>query len=732
MSLTAARRFGLPATIGILGLVFLGALIALFVVSRAAETRARQFLAASDAASAQGTLVEKMAISLFELQGAKNSKSSTLKPLADFTSEQATFERTLGALNGRGETSSANGESVSYNALGAVGVNGIAKTIDDGWNPLLPLFDSLFAESIAARTIDDSVRSYIAVEPSLVDSSNQIVKLVSNASDDYQAGIGRQRTLLSIVAALAFVSLLVTLAATQTGANVARRRAAIIEQQANDLEAQQRNTSLIMETVTQGLLLIDGDRRILPQFSARLTTILETDDLAGRDIEAILEPLLSAKTQATMSKFLKMLFDPKKSERAILQVNPLSDIEVSMPRPNAKPETKYLSFAFRRLVKDRKITQVFVSVSDVTERTLFEKNLRELDKRKERQLATLLDILNVDQDVLDEFISLIKREITKINSLLNARDFTSDQSNVQRIHEQLNSAYRSIHNVKGNAAYLGLSQVESEATTFEDQLSALRKLTTYNGEEYVLIATAFAEVMKMVEELETMREKLRSTSSRGSVNAEPSQPALEPSQPHVDRLERDVSNFIEVLAQKTGKPAGVTFNGFNISHLDNERRSIVRDVIIQLARNSLAHGIEPAAERAAAGKPPAGAISISRHQTDASAFGFVYRDDGRGLDVERISRRATELGLIDSQKIDSGDPARLASMIFAPGFSTADSVTAEAGRGVGMDLIRKAIIDDLGGRIRVEFVAGSYCAFHIEFPIQSAKSGELVAVGAHA
>ncbi|UCE33038.1 MAG: response regulator [Burkholderiales bacterium] len=147
-----------------------------------------------------------------------------------------------------------------------------------------------------------------------------------------------------------------------------------------------------------------------------------------------------------------------------------------------------------------------------------------------------------------------------------------------------------------------------------------------------------------------------------------------------------------------------------------------------LLRNAVGHGIEPRAERIAAGKSETGEITIEVRQ-EGNEVVLSLGDDGGGLDLERIRARAIEAGLMppDSRPTDR----ELAEMIFMPGFSTAHALTAMAGRGVGMDVVRSEVAA-LGGRIETHSRHGAGTRFVVHLPLTLAVTQVvLVAVGAH-
>jgi chemotaxis protein histidine kinase CheA len=94
--------------------------------------------------------------------------------------------------------------------------------------------------------------------------------------------------------------------------------------------------------------------------------------------------------------------------------------------------------------------------------------------------------------------------------------------------------------------------------------------------------------------------------------------------------------------------------------------------------------------------------------------GIAFRDDGRGLDIPKIRARAEASNLLPVGA--TPDPAEVARCIFEPGFSTAAEVDAHSGRGMGMDIIKSKVIDEMGGMIEVRSAPGSYCEFQIYLP----------------
>jgi two-component system chemotaxis sensor kinase CheA len=185
------------------------------------------------------------------------------------------------------------------------------------------------------------------------------------------------------------------------------------------------------------------------------------------------------------------------------------------------------------------------------------------------------------------------------------------------------------------------------------------------------------------------------------------------------RLVRDVS-------AKLGKEVEFVAEGED-TEIDRTMADVIGDPLVHMLRNALDHGLEPGDAREAAGKPRRGRVRLSA-QHAGGAVVVSLSDDGRGLDRERIARKAAEKGLIESDRGMSD--AEVYALIFAPGFSTAEQLTDVSGRGVGMDVVKRNI-EKVRGRVEIESRLGEGTTFTVRLPLTLAVAdGMLVRVGA--
>lgn len=151
------------------------------------------------------------------------------------------------------------------------------------------------------------------------------------------------------------------------------------------------------------------------------------------------------------------------------------------------------------------------------------------------------------------------------------------------------------------------------------------------------------------------------------------------------------------------------------TELDRGLLEAVKDPLTHLVRNAVDHGIEPASERIAAGKPGKGLLSLRAYHAGGQVVVEVA-DDGRGIDTEKVAAKALQRGLRTAEQLAVSSQAELLQMLFLPGFSTAEAVTNVSGRGVGMDVVRTKI-EGIGGNVDVESVVGVGTVWRLRIPL---------------
>ncbi len=181
--------------------------------------------------------------------------------------------------------------------------------------------------------------------------------------------------------------------------------------------------------------------------------------------------------------------------------------------------------------------------------------------------------------------------------------------------------------------------------------------------------------------------------------------------------------MVRDLSVETGKKIELKMIGAE-TELDRQVLEMIKDPLVHMVRNSADHGIEKPDDRLKAGKPEFGTITLNAFHEGGHII-LEIKDDGRGLNLERIRRKAIENRLASELEIEAMSEQQIHQLVFRPGFSTAETVTSVSGRGVGMDVVRTNV-EKIGGTIELSSEPGRGAAFTVKIPLTLAIVSALI------
>ncbi len=471
----------------------------------------------------------------------------------------------------------------------------------------------------------------------------------------------------------------------------------------------------ILNTVTDGLFLLDRNLVIGSRYSKALETIFMRPNLANQPFRGLLEPALPAKTLEATSDYMAILFDPNVKEKLIQTLNPLREAEFNFPGEGGLFETRYLDFRFRRVIDDGAITAVMTSVSDITRSVTLARELKAAEERTNRQLEMMLSILHVDMGMVRDFLAGTREELAIIDAILReAVPHGGDEAAMSgHYRDRLRRIQRLMHAIKGNAALMKLRFFENSSHLIETRLKKLAEKPVIGGQDFLGVTLELATLHDHLAEAEGVIARL--TDARAPRNG--SVPGTPPGSRHP--IVSSLGNLIQELAGRTGKQATLRAENFDVDTIPFRSRKVVTDMVVQLIRNSMRHGIEEPEQRLQRNKPPEGRLDLWTC-ADENYFIFGFRDDGSGLDPERIMATAARLGIASRDQTRGWGRDQVYQLIFQPGFTTAGEATTEGGMGVGLDFVCTRIAE-MAGSILVESEPEQYCQFWIWIPKQAGQ-----------
>jgi chemotaxis protein histidine kinase CheA len=488
-----------------------------------------------------------------------------------------------------------------------------------------------------------------------------------------------------------------------------------------------KETEDILRTVNEGLFLLDKDLKIGTERSMALNQIFRRDDFTGFTFDQLLKAIVPEKTLRTAMDYVALLWGERVNEKLVKTINPLNEVEVHFDNPSGGFDTHFLEFDFNRVKSEGTLSHLLVTVNDVTKRVMLSRELQESQEKAQAQLDLLLRILHVEPDSLTGFLTDADVSLKMVNSILKepAREESAFRAKIDGI-------YRQVHAVKGEAAALGLKTVEQRAHAFEESLNDLKGRQTLSGSDFLPLVVKLddlfnhlAQVREMLGRLVDLHQAIATKRTAGGhMDAEkvdqwlggkqdPTPAAAPQASEEVSTgLERTLEDLAARVASSQAKQVALRCKGLEV--VPETYRRAVKDITIQLVRNAVVHGIEDPNERAEAHKTQTGTLAVEFARR-ADGYELIVQDDGRGLQLDRIKEVAVERGLITPAQAAMLDPRQTMALIFRPGFSTADRVTTDAGRGAGMDLVR-ILVAELGGRVGLASAGGKFSKFKIWLP----------------
>jgi len=476
----------------------------------------------------------------------------------------------------------------------------------------------------------------------------------------------------------------------------------------------QNETREILDTVNEGLFLLDRDGKIGDQYSAELEKILGREGIGGQDLELLLKKVVSEKDLNTTRKFIGLLFDPSKREKLLGSLNPLKEVEAHLINARGVYQSKFLSFTFSRVVLEGEIRHILVTVRDITKQVSLARELDLAQKETEEQFEMLTALIGNNSDMMPIYLSNSHKTLEKINDYLKIPAKSPSQ-----LQEKANNIYKCIHSFKGESSAMEMTQFASYAHQFEDQLDDLKANPKLTGNDFLSLTVQLNKIISQVEAAQKLMEKVTSvtpTQAAASDAVTDSPAEKRYSWSHLHTLTQQVS-------ERQKKSVELLHSGLNDYLLPEKIQSILSSISVQLIRNSITHGIEAPEERFEAQKPQTGTIDIRLVKKADGSLEYRFDDDGQGLDINGIRTAAVKKGLVTEQESLQMDRKQIISLIFSPDVTTAGSLDEDAGRGVGMSSIQTAI-KELNGRISIATRRGLGCTFTVKLPSSSLQTAQ--------
>lgn len=470
------------------------------------------------------------------------------------------------------------------------------------------------------------------------------------------------------------------------------------------LDKAQEETTGILNTVKEGLFLLDKDLVVSTQYSNEMEQIFETQNIAGREFTDFVQEMVSSQESQTVGEFVKLLFDSEKIESLIGSLNPLEEIKVSIKDDNGNFKNKYLSFNFYRVLRRGEIRDVLVSVRDISDQVLLKQQLESTKEQGEQQVEMLVSFLHAEPSALNRFLIDTRESLDGINDILK-----EPVSGKMDFRNKVDKMFIEVHRMKGEAGSMQFEAFAERAHEFESELADLKKTSKIEGMDFLPLTIRLDKLISYTDTLSELSSRLTNrVDDQGGADDSETVKAL-------SRKWEHLPNMVEKISSEAGKKVNFVMSGLAETDLTEKQKEFVNDISIQLIRNSLIHGIEDVNVRAKNDKNEVGRIDLRLARLSDGSVELVVRDDGQGMNIERIKQKVIERGVANKEDVAKWTENQIVSAAFMTGFSTADETTMHAGRGVGLDVIRESV-KKMNGKLRLSQMAGKFCQFEVLLP----------------
>ncbi|MEP4095247.1 nitrate- and nitrite sensing domain-containing protein [Reichenbachiella sp.] len=473
-----------------------------------------------------------------------------------------------------------------------------------------------------------------------------------------------------------------------------------------DLGEKIKQSQVVFDNVDQGIFLLDEKFVMSDLYSSETEQIFNNDKISGESFIQFMRPRLVARDQDALEMFMKHLFNPEIEEEVVNKLNPIERVQIFSSNESGELSSKHIRVGFSRIQEGDRISSILVTVVDETETVLLQKEIEEAEGKNKQEMELMLSILRVDPATLEDFLNTCRQSLGNISS-----KYESDDK--RNFKELVSFTYNTIHNLKANAGLIDLKVLADKFHGIEELLSKLQGKELV-GDDFLRVLYEINEVNDVLENMQNLLGRILSVSGKGKGISNKVDDGSD-DEKMIDSLQKGT----ERISQEMGKKVDLQFTNEDNVVIPGTHRSDLKDILLQLVRNSIVHGIETPEQRTEKNKPESGHINVTFNQND-DRLSVHYKDDGRGLDLDKIMRKALDENLVTQEEVASFGSKDIVKLLFKDGFSTAEEVNQHGGRGQGMSLVGR-LIKKFGGDMKMNFKKDQSFEMNFSFPLTTSK-----------
>jgi two-component system chemotaxis sensor kinase CheA len=469
------------------------------------------------------------------------------------------------------------------------------------------------------------------------------------------------------------------------------------------------------------------DNETFEEFQAELTELIQNKEFAELDekLSAITQVINSESKEGFVLTRLQAILTNFHigSEEYIkvlkLALNELNlNIEIEISKNEIKEEKGEEIKESGKIELDEKTKNSVLNILKTQQKVLKVAHDSHLLDRTKMLLKNVLGFLNIDEDIES------LKEVEELKTFIDTKIGEIEGATQPIVTKKVENKEKQVNQTENK------EETEKHTTTHHHERSAIGKTVKIEQSQIDDLMDIVGEILVVKNAIPYVAENLRSD------NVENSKRELFGKYEEISRIIEQLQDrvmqmrllpveyifgrypkLVRDISKKLGKKIKYIEKGGD-TKLDKTMIEKLADPLVHIIRNSLDHGIETPEIRKEKGKPEEGILEVSAKSEGDKVF-ITIKDDGAGIDLEKVINKVLEKGLIEADSIDKMDREEKLKLIFLPGLSTKDEITDLSGRGVGTDAVKKTI-EELGGKIKLKSETDVGTELTLELPVSVA------------
>lgn len=633
----------------------------------------------------QRMLTQRTTKAIYAVQDRMSVGQSQDDDVKELGSATKLFDDTLRGFRQGGAVTGGDGKPTQLNRVEDTKAMEVLAEAQRVWDPLYAKAKTVLAPGAQLPQVIDAVTYARENNVKLLGLMNQLTTALEAEAAQRASNLRMVQTVGIVLALVNFVFILFKFLRRLRTSDAA-------------IEAANEENREILSSVREGLFLLTPDMRLGTQLAASVPELFGRHVKPGEHFIHVLQPLVSEKTLEDAKNYISLLFSPHVKEGLVQSINPLNEVTIHTSNPVGVPLQRHLSFYFNRVLDDgldRTVRHLLVTVQDISPRIELEKKLQEERSRAEKEFSMFLCAIEAEPTTLRMFIERSEASMLEVNDLL--RSTAQAQSSAQ-VLKAIDGAFRRVHAFKGEAGSLGLDVLAQIAHQFESSLQTIKEQPDASADALLSLPLPLEDLLGKIGALKKLTKVDR----------------MAHAMPTDTGIAVQIEHLAAQVARDLGKQVQTRVELSLFAELKPQQAQSSSEILLQLVRNAVVHGIELPAERATRNKTVEGHLDVSLSLDAVGNAELVVKDDGAGLSVARVKEKLIALGWYGQEELTQLSDRQIMAHIFKPGFTTAQATSVHAGRGVGLDVVQ-ANVERLGGQLLVSTVLGEHTTFRIRF-----------------